>query len=122
MLLYANHYLVPESNRLMHAFEYTHLSNKNLFRINRTLQLQTEPGVIVYVENYTQMDTVGYKFSYERIKEGNLQYKLKADRISWLSEEKKWRLNNYHSRTFDRNREILRHGIRHCSGFYAKRI
>lgn len=110
LLLYANHYLVPESNRLMHAFEYMHLSNKNIFRINRTLQLQISPGVIIYVENYTQMDSVGYKFSYEVIRDGRLYYKLRADRIHWLSDRQLWRLTNYTIRQFDRNREQIQHG------------
>jgi lipopolysaccharide export system permease protein len=110
MLLYANHFLVPESNRLMHAFEYTHMTNKNFMRIKRTMQMQIKPGVIVYVENYTHLDSVGYRFSYEVIKDGHLLFKLKSDRISWLTEQQKWRLNNYQMRVFDRNREYVYHG------------
>ena len=110
MLLYFNHFVVPKANKKRQAFEYTYLMNKAIMKINRTLQLQLQKGVFVYVDNYTHFDTVGYKFSYEVIRENQLLFKLKADRISWLGEEQKWRLNNYVARTFDRNNEIIRHG------------
>jgi len=40
-------------------------------------------------------DNAGYKFSYEIINEGKLQYKLRADKIEWNEKEKLWRLRNY---------------------------
>jgi lipopolysaccharide export system permease protein len=110
LLLYFNHYVVPDANKKRQAFEYTYLSNKAIMKIKRTIQLQLQKGVFVYVDNYTHSDTVGYKFSYEVIRENQLLYKLKADRISWISEEQKWRLNNYVARKFDRNKEIISNG------------
>jgi len=107
LLLYFNHFVVPNANKKRQAFEYTYLSNKAIMKINRTIQLQLKKGVFVYVDNYTHFDTVGYKFSYEVIQEENMLYKLKADRISWLAKEKKWRLNNYNARIFDRNKETI---------------
>src|SRR5690606_16493839 len=88
-----------------------YLDNKKIFlKINRTLQMQIQDNRFIYVENFNQHDTVGYKFTYEVKKEEHLTYKLIADRISWVGAENKWRLNNYTERIFERQHEIVRTG------------
>ncbi len=111
LLLVVNHYIVPESNKQIQKFEITYLDNKKMFlKINRTLQMQILDNRFIYVENFNQHDTVGYKFTYEVKKEEHLTYKLRADRISWVGAENKWRLNNYTERIFERQHEIVRTG------------
>lgn len=94
LLLYANHFLVPNTNKKRLAFEYTFIDNpyRNL---DRNIYLQVEKDKFVYMENFAPRDNAGYKFSYEIISEGKLQYKLRADKIEWREKEKEWRLRNY---------------------------
>lgn len=93
-LLYANHFLVPNTNKKRLAFEYTYIDNpyRNL---DRNMYLQIEKDEYVYMENFHPRDNAGYKFSYEVIREGQLRYKLRADKIEWLEAEKSWRLKNF---------------------------
>ena len=109
-LLYANHMVVPKANKGWQTFEYTYLSNRNLLRINKTYQLQIQKGNFLFVENYTQIDKVGYKFSFEVIRNDELVYKLKADRIGWDEGSQKWKLNNYVIRKFEDKGEIIERG------------
>lgn len=111
ILLYANHMIVPKANKNWQTFEYTHLSNRGVLRINRTHQLQVEKGKFLYVENYTQYDKVGYKFSYEVVQNDQLIYKLKADRIAWNDSTQDWKLTNYMVRIFEENSEVIYEGI-----------
>lgn len=107
ILLLFNHFIVPEANKRWQAFEYTYLSNKNILKINKTLQGKTPKGHFIYIENYVQLDTTGYKFSIEVFKGDSLQSKLKADRIDWNGSENKWRLNNYLIRNFTKDGEKI---------------
>lgn len=100
LLLLFNHFIVPEANKRWQAFEYTYLSNKNILKLNKNIQGRTPLGHFIYIENYVQLDTTGYKFSLEIFKNDTLEYKLKADRIDWNGTEQKWRLNNYVIRKF----------------------
>ncbi len=110
-LLYANHMIVPKANKNWQTFEYTHLSNRGVLRINRTHQLQIEKGKFLYVENYTQYDQVGYKFAFEVVQNDKLIYKLKADRIAWIDSLHQWKMTNYLVRKFDDKGEIITEGM-----------
>lgn len=93
-LLYANHFLVPNTNKNRLAFEYAYIDNpyRNL---DRNIYLQIEKNKFVYLENYQPRDKQGYKFSYEVIQDGQLHYKLRSDKIEWREQEQQWRLRNY---------------------------
>lgn len=93
-LLYANHFLVPDTNKNRLAFEYAYIDNpyRNL---DRNIYLQVERDKYAYLENYQPRDKQGFKFSYEVIQQGQLRYKLRADKIEWREEEQRWRLRNY---------------------------
>lgn len=110
MLLYANHFLVPITNQKRLAFEYTYIDNpyKNL---DRNIYLQIEKDKYIYMENFHPKESVGYKFSYEVIREGKLLYKLRAEKIEWKSETGKWRMKNYYTRIYDEFGERMKKGV-----------
>ncbi len=110
MLLYANHYLVPDTNKKRLAFEYTYIVNP-FKKLARHTYLQIEKDKYIYVENFHPKDNVGYKFSYEVIREGQLEYKLRADKIEWREAENKWRIKNYFSRHFLDSGEKIASGV-----------
>lgn len=108
MLMAANHFIIPKTNRGWHDFELTYYTKKSLARINKTFQIQIGEGQFLFIENYTQLDNVGYKFSYEILQNHQLQYKIKADRIAWIPESEKWRLTNFLMRKFDEKGEQIK--------------
>jgi lipopolysaccharide export system permease protein len=104
-----NHFIVPQSNKKRLAFEYTYLNNKfKLF--SKNLHMQVEKGRYIYMENYSNSDSTGYKFAYEVVRGGKLVFKLRADRIQWKGAIKKWQIKNYTIRRFDREGEFLKQG------------
>ena len=110
LLLYANHFLVPNTNKDRLSFEYAYISNPYKY-VDRNIYLQVEKNNYIYMENFSPRENTGYKFSYEIIQDGNLIYKLRADKIEWLAEKKKWQIKNYHTRAFTESGEVITQGI-----------
>lgn len=109
-LWYTNNYLVPYANKKRLAFEYTYIHNPNK-RYNKDVHLQVEKDRYVYMENYSNTDSTGYKFSYEVIENGKLLYKLRGDRIRWNAETGLWSIKNYTERHFTRDGEEFDKGL-----------
>ncbi len=109
LLLYANHYLVPNTNRKRLAFEYTFIDNPYKY-MDRNIYLQIEKDKYIYMENFHPRDGVGYKFAYEVIRHGKLEYKLRGEKIEWKEDESKWRIKNYYIRAYNRYGEKLSKG------------
>lgn len=109
LLMGFNHFVVPNANKKRLAFEYNYLSTK-FKTFSKNVHLQVSKDRYIYMENYSNSDSTGYKFSYEIMRENKLLYKLRADKITWKGDKKKWEMTNYFQRTFDREGEHLKHG------------
>ena len=72
--------------------------------------MQIEKDTYLYIENYKPKDSTGYKFTYEKLRGGNLVYKLRADKITWSSEKNAWEMRNYFIRSIDEMDEEIRQG------------
>lgn len=110
MLFLANNFIVPHANKNRLAFEYAHLHNPNK-KFNKNVHLQVEKDRYVYMENYSNTDSTGYKFSYEIIEDGLLKYKLRADRIKWDGAKQKWNVKNYMIRELGKDRDTILTGM-----------
>lgn len=109
LLLYANHFLVPNTNKKRLAFEYAYIDNPSRYA-NRNIYLQIEKDKYIYMENFHMKEGTGYKFSYEVIRAGKLEYKLWGERIEWQKDTGKWRIRNYYTRTYHDSGEKLTRG------------
>ena len=93
MLLVANHFIVPMANKGRLAFENAYI--RSPFRnTDRNIHIQLSDEVYAYMENYNVKDSTGYKFALEKIVNGELTYKLRAERIEWQADIRKWRIKN----------------------------
>lgn len=110
LLLITNHFLVPEANKGRLSFEHTYISTHRQNRTEMNVHMQIKKDVYLYVENYKPRDSVGYKFTYERIRDGKLVYKLRADKITWSSKDSLWKFRNYFIRKIDQMDEEISYG------------
>lgn len=99
MLLLLNHWVVPNANKERIAFEFTYI-RKTFITSFKNVHLQVKNNEFIYMENYNSRDTTGYKFTLENIKDQQLNFKIKADKIHWNSINQKWNLYNYVFRKF----------------------
>lgn len=75
----------------------------------RNLQLEVEPGTVLYIESFQRRSSIGYRCSIEKFNGKSLIERLTADRIYYDSLEY-WHLDNYTRRQFTGLREHLTRG------------
>jgi lipopolysaccharide export system permease protein len=102
-------WIIPKANKKRIAFENTYLRQRFYFE-GRDVHIKIAPNVYAYMESYNNTIKTGYQFTLETIIGHELISKLKANKITWDPEKKKWNLENYTLRKFNRNKEILIHG------------
>lgn len=106
-----SHFIIPRSNVTRLHFEWAYISDKTQDRF-QDIHRQVKPGHLVYFENYTPDRASGYHFTYEVIKDHQLQSKLKADFIRFDTLTSKWRLDNYSLRVITQHGERIESGAR----------
>lgn len=92
-------WIIPKSNKAMVTFENKYLKNKFYFE-GRDVHIKISPTNYVYLESYNNQIHTGYQFTLEKIENGKLMSKLKASRIVWNAEKKKWSVEDYLIRNF----------------------
>jgi lipopolysaccharide export system permease protein len=101
-----NSFIIPHANAKRHNFENTYMRSgwfKNGYNVHR----QVAPGHFVYVESFNAESNTAYRFTYEVIKDGTLEYKLRSEYLRWDTVANIWQLENYIERYFDMDNERL---------------
>lgn len=107
--IYANHWLIPNANKTRIAFEDEYIGYKPR-NTGRDIHMQIAKDQFIYLESFNFDDSSGYKFSFEKFDDGNLKYKIRADKIKWNGAQKQWLLKNYVARTNNGMQETLKTG------------
>lgn len=105
-------YVIPHANAERFTFEERYYRDNPVRYDERNIHKQIEPGVYVYMDNYSNRSNVGYKFSLEKFENGKLKSKLLADYIRWDSTINKWKIHNYYIRDIDGLDEKITEGTR----------
>jgi len=103
-------WVIPRSSeRMLHFTDkyVEHFTTENA----RNMQLEVQPGTILYIESFQRRSKIGYRCSIEKFEGKTLMERITADRIYYDSLEL-WHLNNYTRRQFDGMHESLTRGIR----------
>ncbi|PSL50184.1 lipopolysaccharide export system permease protein [Chitinophaga niastensis] len=101
ILWLANYWVVPNANRIRTSFEnkYLHSHDDEKSQYDRTTRIDSFTYVTfgTYDPNYKS----GSNFILSTVDKQNMSFKLKADRITWDSTTKKWRLDYVSMRTMN---------------------
>ena len=103
-------WVIPKSSeRMLHFTDkyVEHFTSENA----RNVQLEVEPGRVLYIESFQRRSGIGYRCSIEQFEGKTLTERVTADRIYYDSLEM-WHLDNYTRRQFDDMREIMDKGKR----------
>ena len=105
-----NAWIIPAANKVRMQFEDVYIHNPSeLSAKNRHIQMS--PGVFAYFDSYDGKANIGYRFTLEKIINGELKYKLSASRMKFDTLTKHWMLmDKYYIYTFDSMKETLRTG------------
>lgn len=103
-------YVIPPASEKMLTFQdkyIQHFSRENA----RNVQMEVEPGTILYIESFQKRTEMGYRVSLEHFEGKKLTMRITADRIHYDSAYN-WHLDKYIRRDFDGMRETLTRGTR----------
>lgn len=103
-------YVIPDANRLRLEFEEHYVHRSPVRFTQRNIHRQIEPGIFIYMENYSTMSDIGHKFSMEKMENGQLVSKLMSDYIKWDSTISKWVIRNYYIRDINGFEETVTSG------------
>lgn len=107
--LYANHYFVPNANKIRFDFEDKYVKKKT-GATNRNVHMQIAPDTYIYTETFSARDTAGRNFTLEKMINKQIAYKLRAQSLNWIDSTKQWRLQNYVAHSFNNLKETIRAG------------
>ncbi len=107
---YLGGYVIPPATGKMLNFTdkyIEHFTSENA----RNVQMEVEPGTILYIESFQKRSNVGYRASLEHFEGKTLTSRITADRIRYDSAYN-WHLENYIRRDFEGMREQMTRGAR----------
>lgn len=107
-----NDQVIPKSNTVKLQFEEQFVHKMPVRFKTKDFHRQIEPGVYVYLENYSTISQVGYNFALEKFEGNQLVSKLMADQIRWDTSINKWSLRRYYQRDIDGLKETLTTGTK----------
>ncbi len=99
-------YIIPPANKTRLAFEEQYIFSR-YNNTERHIHRQLAPGVLIYMENYSSTNDIGYKFSIEKFEDSKLKSKLLSDYIKWDTIKNKWTIHNYTIREINDMDETL---------------
>ena len=103
-------YVIPPASKHLLTFTDKHFerfSSEN----TRNVQMEVEPGTILYIETFQRRTSMGYRASLEHFDGKVLTSRITAERIRHI-EGHKWRRESYIRRDFNGMRETLTRGER----------
>ena len=110
MTFWLGGYVIPKASGKMLAFEDKYI-NQFTTEHARNIQMQVEPGTVLYMESFQLRTGVGYRVSLEHFDGKTLTSRTTADRIRHDSAYN-WHLENYVERSFVGMRENMEKGYR----------
>ncbi|MDR0546882.1 MAG: LptF/LptG family permease [Dysgonamonadaceae bacterium] len=93
-----NSYIIPPANVTRIEFQNKYVRDKSVTYSNN-IQLEVEPGVIAYFDNFNTNTKTGNRFSLERFEGKELKSKLTAKQILWDTLYH-WKIKDYLIRDF----------------------
>lgn len=101
-------YIIPPSNVKRLKFEDKYI-DKVTTDYARNIQMQPNPGEIIYIERYDDVEKVGYRFSLDRFENKRLVSRLTGQSIKYDTLNR-WTINNYVNRKIEGMVEVLTKG------------
>ena len=109
MSFFLGNFVIPYTNRGKLDFENRYIKDARAFN-DMNIHKQINPGVFLYMENFSSQTKNGWKFTLEKFKSRELVFKLSADEVVWDSIHSQWILKHYFSRSISKMKETIHKG------------
>ena len=106
-----NAYIIPPANEKRLAFDFTYLSKNKKVEHKHNIQIEVEPGLIAYFNEYRNSTRMGYRFNLAYFEGNSIVSELTATSIKYDSLYN-WTIIDYIVRDFDGMHETITKGTR----------
>lgn len=103
-------FVIPDATKVKMDFEEKYIHSRPVKFDRKNIHRQIEPGLFIYMENYSNNTQSGSNFSMEKYEDGVLKSKLMSDQIVWDSTINKWKIRRYYIRNIDGLKETITTG------------
>lgn len=103
-----SNFLIPHTNARLNAFKNEFFYKKSIS--NSNIHIKNSSNTYIFVERWEYETKTGQNFSYEKLGNQILAYKIKARTIRYDEENEKWILEDYIKRRVSDNGEIVERG------------
>lgn len=109
LIFYLKGYVIPRANKIRMNFENIYIWPEYNYD-QRNIHIKVAPESYVYMESYNNTIHCGYQFTLETLSDSVLKDKITANRIIWIPETKKWRIEFWKKQIFDGKKEYFTRG------------
>lgn len=92
-------YVIPPANKTRLAFEDKYI-HTNTSEVVRGIQMEIEPGTVLYIERFEQSRNRGTRVSLEHFEGKTLMSRTTGSSIEWTPEDSVWHIKKYLTRNF----------------------
>ena len=110
LAFYLSDQVIPGANKVKLDFEEKYVRRAPIKFKAKDFHRQIEPGIYIYLQNYSNVSKIGYNFTIEKFEDGELVSKMFADQIRWDTAVNKWQARRYYIRTIDGLTETIEEG------------
>lgn len=108
LIFVMSNFIVPSASAKYHAFEDTYFQKNTEDRQIRNIYNQVAENDFVYVSFFDPERLIGYNFSLEHLDDsGQLEYKITASNIRFMTADSTYRLTTFKKRTFKEEFEYV---------------
>lgn len=101
-------YVNPYTNNNLNKFKQEHF--KRRIGANSNIHVKTSSDTYIFVRRWDKMKKTGDDFTYEKLGDETINYKIKASKLTYDEENDRWILEDYMKRRIVDGREIIEWG------------
>lgn len=108
MMFFMSMFIVPNASKGYNEFNYKYLKKGKQDRVTSNIFNQLNENDFIYVSSFDPARKIGYNFTFEHFNEENeLDYKIAAANIRWVSKDTLYRLTSYTKRKVREEAEFV---------------
>ena len=108
LAFFMSNFLIPKTNEQLNNFKNQYFYKKYFSTSN--IHIKNSSDTYIFVERWSKNEDMGSKFTYEKLGNQGIVYKIKAETIKFDRENERWILENYIKRSFSEGEENITSG------------
>ena len=107
---YLNGWLIPDANKFRISFDIAYLKKPFYFN-EKDIHFKVGDDAYLYLQRYNNQTDVAYRVTLEKFDNNQLVEKLNANKMTWDTTRRSWKMQSWQLRKIDKFGETLEKGV-----------